>query len=62
MSESTRWLVVIKRETDPSDVTPFEREEDAREFFDMASAQWTESYLCEVRHGPGPFWRQGDGP
>lgn len=47
-----RWLVVIWRET-YVEVTPFVEEDDARAFFDLASLQWTESYLTRVIRGPG---------
>lgn len=39
------WLVIIGYEG-RADVTVFTEEADAREFFDKASAQWSESYLC----------------
>lgn len=47
-----RWIVVIKRETDPAEVTPFHEYQDAKDFFDQWSQQWTESYLCGVLKGP----------
>lgn len=57
MSEPTKWLVIIQRETAPPDVTTFSDEELAREFFELWSLQWSESYLCEVVIGPGPNGR-----
>ena len=47
-----RWIVVIWRET-YAEVTPFETESDARDFFQRASLQWSESYLCRVVEGLG---------
>lgn len=46
-----KWIVVINREG-VSDVTGFHSRIDAQEFFDTWSAQWSESYLCEVVIGP----------
>lgn len=45
------WLVVIVREGTPT-VTPFANEQDARDYFDVAAAQWSESFLCRVEIGP----------
>lgn len=46
-------LVVIKRDTDPPEVFPYTSIEDARAFYDLASLQWSESYLVAVVYGPG---------
>lgn len=53
MTRAYRWIVVICREG-ASDVTPFEDERTAREYFDLWSMQWSESFLCEIVIGPGP--------
>ena len=45
-------LVVIAREGVP-EVTQFCSFEDAARYFDTASMNWTESYLCNVIAGPG---------
>lgn len=46
-----RYLVVISREGVP-EVTGFNDLEEATCFFEAASAQWSDSYLCEVKRGP----------
>ena len=46
------YLVVIVREQTP-EVTEFHSYEDAIQYFDTASINWSESYLCEVKFGPG---------
>ncbi len=46
-----RWLVVIAREGVP-EVTGFWEREDAEDYFDRASIQWSDSYLVEVVRGP----------
>lgn len=51
MNSEPRYLVVIWRET-YAEVTPFEDEALAREFFATASMQWSESYLTRII-GPG---------
>lgn len=43
----TRWLTVIHYETEV-DVREFREEQQAREYFEQASEQWSESYLCRV--------------
>lgn len=45
------YLVVIIREGVP-EVTGFYSLEVASKFFELASAQWSDSYLCEVKRGP----------
>src|SRR5271169_326000 len=52
-AQDGRWLVVITREFTP-EVYNFTSERDARAFFDAASGQWTDSFLCRVSIGPGP--------
>ena len=49
-----RWIVFIAREGGqaPTTVGLFSDREDAAEFFGTAGAQWSDSYLCEVRRGP----------
>jgi hypothetical protein len=50
------WVGVISREGGQLDTTlaffPPRAESVAREWFDMASAQWSESFLCKVVRGP----------
>lgn len=46
-----RWLVVIAREG-VSEATGFWEREDAEDYFDRISLQWSESYLVEVVKGP----------
>lgn len=45
------WLVVICREG-VSEVTLFDDEAEAVKFYDQASAQWSDSYLCVARRWP----------
>jgi hypothetical protein len=45
-------LVVIAREGEP-EVTEFESYDEAAQYFEHASPNWTESYLAVVVHGPG---------
>lgn len=49
--EGGPWLVVICREGD-CEVTAFEDETEATEFFDRASVQWSDSYLCRAVRWP----------
>lgn len=46
-------IVIICREG-RSEITPFKPgdEKDAEEYFDIASANWSDSYLCIVEKGP----------
>jgi hypothetical protein len=44
-------LVIIIYEGKPV-VTGFNNYEDAREFFENASLQWSDSFLCTVLKGP----------
>jgi len=44
-------IVVIVREGE-KEVVPFEDEDEAREFFEKASLQWSDSFLCKVVKGP----------
>lgn len=46
-----KWLVVINREGE-SNVTGFFHYDDARKFYDLASLQWSDSYLCDIVKGP----------
>jgi len=48
---SLPWLVVICRDG-TSTLTVFTEELDAREFFDEASAQWSESFLAQAVEAP----------
>jgi hypothetical protein len=41
------WLVVICREG-VSDVTVFTEEDEARAYFELASSQWSDSYLARA--------------
>jgi hypothetical protein len=45
------WMVVIVRERVP-EVTLFDDYNEAREFFDKASLQWSDSYLTSVLRAP----------
>ena len=47
MDEPT-WMVVIKRDSEPVEVTPFDDELDARALYESLSPNWTECYLCRV--------------
>src|SRR5678815_5009594 len=47
-----RFLVLIKRETEPFDVTAFDTEAEARAFESYAGAQWSDSYVAKVIKGP----------
>ena len=49
-----RWIVFISRESGqaPTTVGLFSDREDAAEFYGTAGAQWSDSYLCEVKAGP----------
>lgn len=46
-------IVIIVRENNP-EIAAFEPgdEEKAEAYFDRASAQWSESFLCTVEKGP----------
>lgn len=46
------WLVVIKRETDPPQVTPFNTEAEARAYESVHGQQWSDSFVCKVVKGP----------
>lgn len=46
------WVVVRKRELDPPEVYTFQDEEEAREFYTRAKAQWSDTFLCRVIEGP----------
>lgn len=46
------WLVVRKRDIDAPEVYPFDNEKEAAEFYDDASMQWSDTFLCEVKKGP----------
>lgn len=45
---SIRYLVVRKRDTSQPEVYPFSDLASAEEFFDRASLQWADCYLCEI--------------
>lgn len=45
---SDRWFVVRKRDVEPIEVYSFDRESDAREFYDRAQVQWSECFLTLV--------------
>lgn len=49
-----RWIVFIYREGGqaPTTVGLFSEREDAAKFYGTAGAQWSDSYLCEVKAGP----------
>lgn len=47
------WLIVRKRETDPVEVTAFDRYDQAAVFYDAAQQQWSDTYFCTVVAGPG---------
>jgi hypothetical protein len=51
---SHRWCTLIFREggQEPSTIGLFEQENAARRAFSSWSAQWSESYLCEIVDGP----------
>lgn len=57
---SLGWITVIRREAE-TEVLHFADERDARDYFDHAKLQWSDSYLMEVAEGPrdsvplGPF-------
>lgn len=44
-------MVLIFREG-PPDVTPFYDLDSAMEFADRAGAQWSETYVVEIKRGP----------
>lgn len=56
-----RWLVVVIREG-RVEATPFTDELDAKTFFDRASLQWSDSYLCEVLVGPADLTTNRERP
>jgi hypothetical protein len=49
---SIPWLVVIKREQESVEVTPFDNEEAARVFASTVGADWSDTFVCRVVKGP----------
>ena len=49
---SSKYIVIIWRDEDGAQLTPFGSKVNAEEFFDRVSMNWTESYLCKVLIGP----------
>lgn len=45
------WIVLRKREQDPLEMWSFALENEARVFFGDVAAQWSETFLCEVKRG-----------
>jgi hypothetical protein len=45
------WMTVICYEGQ-TEAIPWDTEADAREYFDLASAQWSEAFLAEVHIAP----------
>lgn len=47
------WLIARKRDTEPWEVTTFDRYDEAALFFDRAQQQWSTVYFCRVAHCEG---------
>jgi hypothetical protein len=47
------YLIVHKRDTDPTEILPFEEFDQANTLYDKLQENWTETYLCSVMKGPG---------
>lgn len=45
------WIVVQNREGD-TEAYPFDDLVEAGKFYDKASAQWSDTYLCKIIEGP----------
>lgn len=51
--DGATWMVVIKYDTEPPQVTLHDNYQEARDLHDLASLNWSEVYLCRVISAPG---------
>lgn len=49
---SDEWFVIRKRDTEPIELYPFHSESEANALYDIASAQWSETFVVRVVRGP----------
>lgn len=51
-----RWMVVYRIDSGPIEVATFDWYADAHPFYARLRSSFTEVYLTQVLHGPGPAW------
>ena len=57
-----RWMVVMKRETNPTEIAIFDRYDEAAMYWDRAQTQWSDVYFCGIAYGPEGVGMSGERP
>lgn len=52
VEDESEWFVIRKRDTEPIELHPFRSELEANAFYDLAAAQWSETFIVRVVRGP----------